>query len=254
MAYHPSDEEVGRLQSCLSTLPEDIGYAVVANEHRAGEPVDLLAPSAILFLPLATNTGYGRAVNAVVRDLATNGTIPPFLGALNTDLAWEPGSIETLLDWLGTHHEVVLAVPRLLDPAGREQHLCKQHPTILGLFSRRFMPERIKPAWLRSYDHWYVMADCDYSQVFDVPYLSGCCMLMRSAAFMAVGGFDESFFLYLEDADLTRSMARLGRTVHLPLAPVIHHWGRGNHSSLRLTFVNLHSAWLYFSKWGWKFR
>jgi GT2 family glycosyltransferase len=216
--------------------------------------VNLLAPSADLFLRLATNSGYGRAVNAAVRQLAARGPIPQFLGALNTDLAWEPGSIKTLIDWMGTHPEVVLAVPRLLDPAGREQHLCKQHPTLLGLFSRRFVPERFKAAWLQRYDRWYVMADRDYGQVLDVPYLSGCCMLMRSSAFMNVGGFDERFFLYLEDADLTRAMARLGRTVHLPLASVVHHWGRGNHSSLWLTLVNLNSAWIYFSKWGWRCR
>ena len=94
------------------------------------------------------------------------------------------------------------------------------------------------------------MASYDYYQVMDVPYLSGCCMLMRTSAFLAVGGFDESFFLYLEDADLTRRMALMGRTVHLPEASISHYWGRGNHRSKRLTLVNFQSAWIYFRKWG----
>jgi len=65
-----------------------------------------------------------------------------------------------------------------------------------------------------------------------------------------VGGFDSRYFLYLEDADLTRSMATIGRTIHLPIASVIHYWGRGNYRSWWLVLVNLHSAWIYFRKWG----
>ena len=95
------------------------------------------------------------------------------------------------------------------------------------------------------------MADQDYNFPFEVPYLSGCCMLIRGDAFTAVGGFDERFFLDLEDADITRMLASQGRAFHAPVAVVEHHWGRGNHHSRRLTMVNIHSAWLYFNKWGW---
>ena len=247
VAYHPSQREVEQLQACLAELPPQVGYAVVVNDHHPGEPVEQLAAGADGFLTNADNPGYGRAVNRLVAHL---GQLPSYIGVLNTDLSWQQGSFETLLDWLVAHPDAALAVPQLFDTEGIPQYLCKQHPTFLGLFSRRFMPELFKPNWLRRYDRWYVMEGYDYSQVLDVPYLSGCCMLMRSSAFLAVEGFDESFFLYLEDADLTRRMARVGRTLHLPEAAVTHHWGRGNHRSMRLTLVNFHSAWIYFRKWG----
>ena len=124
------------------------------------------------------------------------------------------------------------------------QKLCKRHPTLLGLCSR-CLPDRFKPAWLKRYDRWYVMADQDYEEVFEVPYLSGCCMLVRSDAFRRVGGFDERYFLYLEDADITRSLAHDGKCVHLPVAAVVHNWGRGNYQNLRLMLVNIISAWRY---------
>ena len=255
VAFHPSVEEVERLAACLRRLDRRIGYGVVANEFEPGEPVEKLEAGADLFLRCSENLGYGRAVNRAVAALrqaaaAAGQEMAPYLGALNTDLHWFEGTFETALTWLEHHPDVVLAVPQLQDPQGIVQRLCKRHPTLLGLFSRRFWPERFKPRWLRRYDRWYVMADRDYGQVFDVPYLSGCCMLMRTATFLAAGGFDERFFLYLEDADLTRSMASRGRCVHLPLVAVTHHWGRGNHRSWRLTLVNLHSAWMYFCKWG----
>ncbi|MCT0218873.1 glycosyltransferase [Synechococcus sp. CS-1329] len=252
VAYHPSEEEVERLAACLAKLPAHIGYAVVANDHRDGEPVDRLAPAAELFLPVARNLGYGRAVNSAVSEWRRRFRLPEWIGALNTDLSWAPGSFEALLGWLESQDQVTLAVPRITDPSGQPQQLCKQDPTLLGLLSRRFLPDGLKPAWLRRYDSRYVMADRDLATMFEVPYLSGCCMLIRTASFLAVGGFDERYFLYLEDADLTRRLRALGRTVHLPVASIVHAWGRGNHRSLRLTLVNLHSAWIYFSTWGFR--
>ena len=248
VAYHPPMPEVEHVQACLAALPQEVGYAVVVNDHQPGEPVEQLAAGADCFLTNSDNPGYGRAVNRLVVEL---GQLPPFIGVLNTDLSWQSGTFERLLAWLRKHPDVNLAVPQILDEAGTPQKLCKHNPTVLGLFSRRFLPAWLKPGWLKRYDRWYVMADQNYQEVFEAPYLSGCCMLIRSDAFRRVGGFDERYFLYLEDADLTRSLARDGRCVHLPVAGVVHGWGRGNYRNLRLLAVNLNSAWHYFRKWGW---
>ena len=171
---------------------------------------------------------------------------------LNTDLSWGAGTFEQILDWLENNPKVSLAVPQILDETGTVQQLCKQNPTILGLFSRRFLPERFKPSWLKRYDRWYVMEDQNYDNVFEVPYLSGCCVLIKANTFLLSGGFDEQYFLYLEDADITRKQALHGLCVHLPVAKVVHSWGRGNYGSTKLMLVNLISAWQYFRKWGWK--
>ena len=96
------------------------------------------------------------------------------------------------------------------------------------------------------------MADKDYNSSFDAPYFSGCCMIVRTSSFIAIGGFDERYFLYLEDADITRSLSLIGRCLHFPHISVVHSWGRGNYKSLKLLFVNLISSFKYFSKWGFK--
>ena len=248
VAYHPSLSEVEQLQACLAELPPEVGYAVVVNDHDPGEPVEQLQAGADCLLTNRDNPGYGRAVNRLVQRL---GQLPSYIGVLNTDLSWQAGTFEQLLGWLTQHPDVNLAVPQILDEAGTPQQLCKQHPTMLGLFSRRFLPGWLKPNWLKRYDRWYVMADQNYQEVFEAPYLSGCCMLIRSEAFRRAGGFDERYFLYLEDADLTRTLARDGQCVHLPVAAVVHGWGRGNYRNLGLMAVNLMSAWHYFRKWGW---
>jgi GT2 family glycosyltransferase len=249
VAYHPSADEVARLRSCLAVLPDGIGYAVAVNDHSPGEAVEALEAGSDIFLPYSDNPGYGRAINRLLRKISPS---PAFYCVMNTDLAWQPDCFSTLLAWMHAHPDVVLATPQILDSNGAIQRLCKRDPTVLGLFSRRFVPSWLRPDWLKRYDRWFVMLEKDYSTVFDVSYLSGCCMMVRADALLAVGGFDERFFLYLEDADITRLLRRWGRCVHLPVASVTHAWGRGSYQSLRLMIVNLHSAWKYFNKWGWK--
>lgn len=248
VSYHTPIREVDKLEACLALLPENIGFAVVVNDHRFGEPIERLSKKADCFLLNSDNPGYGVAANRLVSELKD---LPNYIGILNTDLSWKPGTFNTLFRWLSLNKGVVLAVPQIVNPSGEIQFLCKQNPTVLGLFSRRFIPERVKPEFLRRYDKWYVMAHRNYQEPFEVDYLSGCCMLIRTDAFVKIGGFDSGFFLYLEDADITRSLAKEGRCIHLPIASVIHNWGKGNYARIGLIIVNLASAWHYFWKWGW---
>jgi GT2 family glycosyltransferase len=249
VAYHSSPGEVERLKACLQGLPRSVGYAVVVNDYQAGEAVEALAEGADYFLCCRDNPGYGRAINRLVNQIVD---MPRYLAVMNTDLRWDTEFFPRLLAWLQEHPEVSLAVPQIRDAHGEIQKLCKRDPTLLALLSRRFLPNCLKPGWLKRYDKWYVMEDHDYSEIFDVPYLSGCCMLMRSHDFQSVGGFEEDFFLYLEDADITRKLRSLGRCIHLPIASITHDWGRGNYKSIHLVLVNIHSAWVYFKKWGWQ--
>jgi GT2 family glycosyltransferase len=252
VAFHPHAEEIANLKACLKEMAENIHYVVVSNDHRNGEPVESLEKDALLFLRNSANTGYGRAMNQAAEAIASLGIQPRYIGALNTDLRWQPGALEKLLNWLDENPHVVMAVPKIQSPSGETQKLCKQNPTVLALLSRRFVPEILKPAWLKRYDRWYTMESRDYETAFSCSYLSGCCMMMRHSSFEIVKGFDEAFFLYLEDADITRRMGALGMTVHAPVSTVLHQWGRGNHYSLRLSLINLHSAWIYFRKWGFR--
>ena len=249
VAYHPSLNEVLCLKSCLSALPSNISYAVAVNDYKPGEAIDLLEESADYFLRNTENIGYGRAINSLFFESNTSAS---FIGILNTDLSWSSGTFETILEFLSNHSDVSLLTPQILSESGQIQMLCKRYPTILAMLSRRFIPNCIKPVWLNNYDLNYCMSDYDYSSIFDVPYLSGCCMVARSSSFKMVGGFDENFFLYLEDADITRSISKLGRCIHFPDSSVVHRWGRGNYHSLRLMFINLISAFHYFSKWGFR--
>lgn len=250
VVYHPSDEEVNDLIGCLQQLPDEIAYSILINDHKIGEPAERLESGSSLTLRFTENLGYGRAVNRGVRAMSCLKSSPQWIGAFNTDLQWSSGTLEAILRWLDSNPDVVLAVPQITDGLGTPQKLCKRDPTVLALFSRRFWPDSLKPGCVRRYDDRYLMSDYDQNTIYEVPYLSGCCMFIQRKAFVYVGGFDENYFLYLEDADLTRKLRVLGRCVHLPIATVQHGWGRGSHRSWRLTLTTIHSAWIYFRKWG----
>jgi len=247
VAYHPKQQEVDELGQCLKQLSEKIRYAIVVNDYHSVEPIDQLADNALKFIRVSSNLGYGKAVNLLVNSFVS---LPPYIAVLNTDLSWSSETFPVALKWLSCNKDVCLAVPQIVNPNGDIEKLCKRNPTLLALFSRRFFPEYAKPKWLKRYDAWYCMNDYDYTSIFESSYLSGCCMIINSSIFIKSGGFDERYFLYLEDADLTRKLSSFGRCVHFPYANVTHNWGRGNHKEMWLSMINILSACQYFLKWG----
>ena len=213
VAYHVNQADVDSLKRCLGKLPNHIGYAVLVNEFSKDQPINELKEDACLWISTNKNLGYGRGMNLLANSLKCQ---PAYIAALNTDIYWNESTFENILLWLKSNPQVVMAVPSIYDQNHNLQYLCKRNPTALGMISRRFIPQKYKPSWLLKYDNYYAMRDHSYSHVFESLYLSGCCMIMQSSAFFSVGGFDERFFLYLEDADLTRSMSSIGQCVHYP--------------------------------------
>jgi len=252
IVYRPGAAELQALGACLAILPPTIRYSLALNavQPQPPEGLELLLAGALLVQRNSENLGYGRAANQLFKALPKPA---PWVAVLNTDLYWQPGSFETLLGWLASQHDVVAAVPQILSPLGQVERLTKRDPSFIALCSRRFLPRRIKPAWLRRLDARFTMDDQNLQTIFEVPYLSGCCLFVRSNAYASIGGFDPAYFLYLEDADLTRRLRPLGRCLHLPVASVTHGWGRGSHRSVWLTLVNLWSAVIYFRRWGFRF-
>lgn len=251
IVYRPCAAELQAMGACLAALAPGIRYSMALNavQPQLPEGLEPLLAGALIVQHNSENLGYGKAANRLFEALPQPA---PWVAVLNTDLYWQPGSFETLLGWLTSQQDVVAAVPQILSPSGQVERLTKRDPSFIALCSRRFVPEWLKPVWLRRLDARFTMDDQNLHSIYEVPYLSGCCLFVRSNAYASVGGFDPAYFLYLEDADLTRRLRPLGRCLHLPIAAVTHGWGRGSHRSLWLTLVNFWSAFIYFRRWGFR--
>lgn len=96
------------------------------------------------------------------------------------------------------------------------------------------------------------MKDMDFTKPFQVPFGQGSFLVVRSELFKDLGGFDDNFFMYCEDADLCRGVNQVSKLMYFPGARVIHKWEAGSHRNKTLFKYHVQSMKYYFKKWGWK--
>lgn len=191
------------------------------------------------------NVGFARGVNQGLR-LASASTVL----IMNPDCRLAPGAIATLRDALQDHEACAIVGPRILNPDGSVQGSARGDPDMLtGLFGRtmvlrRFLPEL--PVSKRNVVPDQVTVD---GATVVVDWLSGACMLARRDALQRVGGFDERYFLYWEDADLCRRLRRSGYEVrYVPGATAIHRVAHSSRKARSAAIRAFHeSAYLYYS-------
>lgn len=191
------------------------------------------------------NIGFGAAHNLIIGQLDSRIHL-----IMNPDITLiDHSSIPILFRYFAGHPDVGMAVPQIVDENGGIQYLCRRNPTFLDL-GLRFLPGQL----FREREDYHVMKDMDYSTSFDVEFASGCFMAIRTSLFRDLGGFDDHFFLYAEDADLTRRVNQVSRTVYVPEAVVCHSWARASYKNLKMTLMHLKSLCYYFRKWGFRFK
>src|SRR5258708_729282 len=201
----------------------------------------------VRYLSPGENLGYGKGHNLAIRQNLNRSL---YHLVLNPDVYFGSDVLEKLFHFMESNRQAGLAMPKVLSSDGQLQMLCKLLPTPLDLATRRFFPFK---DWFKNQNEKYEMKESGYDQVMNVPFLSGCFMFLRNEALRKVGMFDERFFLYAEDTDLSRRMHKQFETLYFPGTEISHVHARGSYKDLALTFHNIKSAVQYFNKWGWFF-
>lgn len=195
-----------------------------------------------------SNSGFGAAHNIAIKNSIKNGV--KYHLVLNPDIYFEKGVIKELYNFMENNLDVGLVMPKVLYPDGSVQYLCKLLPTPLDLIRRRFFPAS---QYLDRKNFLYELRFTGYDKIMDVPYLSGCFMFIRTDALSRVGLFDERFFMYLEDVDISRRIHKCYRTVYYPEVSVFHEYEKGSYKNSKLLIYHFWSAVRYFNKWGYFF-
>lgn len=190
------------------------------------------------------NFGFGKGHNSVMPRLTSD-----YHFILNPDILLTADTLSDLAEWMEAHPEAVMARPALRFPDGREQRLPMRRCSVRPMLYRQLPSLK----FLEKYNAEYLMLDADLSRPTEIEFCTGSFSAVRTADFKAVGGFDEKYFMYVEDADLTQKMLTRGKAYLVPQYTAIHAWHRAAHRELKPFLWQARSLLLYFGKWGFKF-
>lgn len=195
----------------------------------------------------SNNVGYGAGHNQALK-LALKSNEKYHL-VLNTDVYFEPTCIDKLIAYMDDREDVGQAQPNVTYPDGRKQYTCRLLPTPMNLIFRRFFPKNI----VEKMNVRYMLTFADHTKEMNVPYHQGSFMFFRLECFKKVGLFDERFFMYPEDIDITRRMHRWYRTMFVPSVTIVHAHRAASYKNKKMLKIHIVNMIKYFNKWGWIF-
>jgi glycosyltransferase, family 2 len=194
------------------------------------------------------NLGYGAGHNVAIRKAFELDS--KYHLVMNSDLSFDSEIINFIILYMDENKDVGQLMPKITDQNSNICYLCKLVPTPFDLILRRFLPfANLKKTQMDRFQLKFT----NYDKIMNVPYLSGCFMFFRVSALKNVGLFDEQFFMYPEDIDITRRMHRKYKTMYYPYVSIIHFYGGASYKSLKMLWIHTYNMIKYFNKWGWFF-
>lgn len=228
VTYSPGDY----LEACVRTLPAALQDSTGGRFHMVladngstdGKPEECAAAhSDVEFYSTGGNFGYGGGMNrgaARLRELADAGLVDnEFILITNPDVTFSPGSLDELIACARRHPEAAAVGPRIVEPDGSNYPSARAIPTLkTGIGHAMFGTIWPNNPWSKAYRD-----DADMASERTAGWLSGSCLLVRWDRFDAIGGFDERYFMYMEDVDLGDRFGRAGWTnVFCPTSIITH--------------------------------
>lgn len=186
------------------------------------------------------NIGFGAGHNSCMAEYDSE-----YHAIVNPDIILKEDAFSPILSFLDENPDIGMAIPRVLDEEGELQKVYRRDVTILDMFIRMFCKGHFQKR-----QAYHTLQDQDYDSVFDLPFGQGSFLVIRTKLFKEIGGFDDRFFLYMEDADLCKRVRQKARFVYFPGASVIHKWEKGSHKNKKLFRIHVESMVKYFRKWG----
>lgn len=173
------------------------------------------------------NPGYGSGNNLALKQATSRYHL-----VLNPDVLLAENNISLALDYMNQHPQVGLLAPDALDEAGQRQFLAKREPSLWVLLTRAF-PLGFMRKLMAQKLYCYEYRDIIPAQApVEIKLASGCYMFLRTSVAQKIGGFDPDFFMYFEDFDLSRRMAKLSKVVHHPELHIVHYGGGASRKGL----------------------
>lgn len=245
--YNTEISDIERVVSSFSPSENRKLFIVDNSPSHTDLPFKISSDKNIEYVFTGHNGGYGAGHNIALRNALAMRS--DFHVVLNPDTVFKPDVIDSLVQFMKSDERIGQCMPRIISPDGELQYLCKLLPSPFDLIFKRFFPKKI----VEKFAVKFQLKFTGYDTIMDVPYLSGCFMFFRVAALREIGIFDERFFMYPEDIDITRRMHQKFRTVYFPAVTIIHAHAAESYHSAKMLKIHIQNIIRYFNKWGWFF-
>jgi len=195
----------------------------------------------IEYVFVSKNIGFGSGHNLIIKKISSD-----FHLILNPDIEFSETVIPELKAQLSLDQNASFISPKVLNSDKSLQFVCRKHPTVFDLINRKLKISKNK-LQKNQYQHKSL------EESFYPEFIHGCFMLFKTKDFVDLLGFDERYFLYMEDADLCKKIIKSGKkALYCPKVEIIHHHQKGSSKSTKLFFIHTFSAIKYFLKWGFR--
>ena len=235
-----SENEILNVIKSVTENTKQIEYTLTLIDNASTDKTVEVVKSAypeVNIINAGENRGFGAGHNKML------GTDSVYHAIVNPDITFEGDVLAGLCAYLDGNPDTALVTPQILNPDGTVQHLPKRRPTkrymILGRLSRYIKV-------FRGVRDEYTRANENITEPTEIEFCSGCFMLMRTELFNKIGGFDEKYFMYMEDSDLSDRIRQYGKIIYNPEFSVTHNWDGGSSKSLKLLKYHLKSMRMYF--------
>lgn len=244
--YHSGPD----LADCIDSLRADdsagiVQVVVVDNGSAPGEMDALRAsrPELTVLRPGA-NLGYARAANLGIATTRTQ-----MVAVVNPDAVVETGTGAVMAARFAGDERIGVIGPMISNPDGTVYPSARSAPG-LSVAAGHALLGSLAPR--NRFTRSYRQLDADPAIAREVDWVSGAAVWFRRGALDRAGGWDERFFMFMEDVDVCRSIRATGATVwYEPAARVVHAVGTSRASAPTRSIVMHHqSAYRYTAKWA----
>lgn len=200
----------------------------VINNSLEPLPKEILANHKIHILNTNKNIGFGAAHNLVIHRISKSG----FHLCLNPDVSFNSKLLSNLISTY-KQGKMGFLIPRIVDSFGRFHYSFRSRPTIMDLFLSKFFGKKNQFHNVGAYP-----VDC----------VSGCFIFSKTSLIKKLGGFDERFFLYMEDVDISMRMSAIRKNYYCSNLCIEHQYERGSSKSIYLFLLHFTSVLKFLAK------
>lgn len=190
------------------------------------------------------NVGFGKANNMVIDKLQSTYHI-----FINPDVTFQKDVPQQIMHFMNEHPDVAIVTPRVIDEDGKDQFLPKLQPRLHYMIAGTF------EKFGRPFTTWrkkYTGQKMNLSLPCEVQFATGCFLFIRTDVLKKIKGYDERFFMYMEDADLSRRALDYGKILYHPEFVITHAWARESNVHFKGRKMHIKSMFQFMRKWGVK--